>query len=167
MTQDPGQSGQVQADGKTDEKATGGGKQGSGSADEFGMAGTGKRMDSTEAGSLKGLEALMARTESLYVKASLMNLRTESLGDAAHHMQQANDAIAAGLPISQVREYQRRATASLKRAQTELGSGVSGSADEGGGAPAIENVTEGATDEAPATYRTLVNEYFRALNESM
>jgi len=166
-TPDPLQSGQVQSDGEADTKATGGGKLGTGAADGAGMGGGGtKRMDSTAAGSVEGLKYLMAKTEAMHVKASLMNIRTESLGIAAHHASQALDAIAKGLPIGQVKEYQRRAVAALKQAQTELREGVGGSLDSGQNATPLEDVVEGSTDSAPAEYRGLVAEYFRSLNET-
>jgi len=170
ITPEPLQSGQVQADGEADENATGGGKQSSGAADEVGMAGAGtnRRVDSTAQGSMEGLEALMAKTQAIHVKASLLNLRTESLGAAAHHMHQASDAIAAGLPISQVREHQKRVIAALRRARTELSAGAAGSiGDDGIRTTVLEDVVEGGTDNAPANYRELVAEYFRSLSESI
>lgn len=169
ITPEPLQSGQVQADGKADTVATGGGKQGSGSADGQGMAGAGanRRMDSAAKGSVKGLESLMARTEALQVKASLLNMRTESLEDAAHHMRQANDAIAAGLPIRQVREHRRDALGALKQARTELDSGVSGSLGRGRGNAPVEDAVENAAENAPAAYRDMVGEYFKSLSGSL
>jgi len=169
MTTDPLQSGQVQADGEADENATGGGKLGSGAADDVGQAGTGseRRMDSTAQGSLKGLEALMAKTQALHVKASLLNLRTESLGAAAHHMRQANDAIAAGLPISQIREFQNQATAALRRAQAELDAGLGGVLDGDRQTQFLENAVDGGAEEAPANYRDLVAEYYKSLSDTL
>jgi hypothetical protein len=169
ITPDPLQSGQVQADGEADTKATGGGKLGSGSADGVGMSGGGKdrRMDATAQGSLEGLQALMAKTEATYVKASLMNLRSDSLATAAHHLHHAEDAVSAGLPISQVREYERRAVAALKKAQTELGSGVAGSVKEEGQSEVLEDVVDGGTDVVPSNYRDLVSEYYKSLSEAL
>ena len=168
-TPEPLQSGQIQADGDADTKATGGGKLGSGSADDVGMAGNGteKRMDAAGAGSLEGLEALMARTDALYIKASLRNLRTDSLAAAAHHIRQAADAIAEGLPISQVREYQRKAAAALKQAQVELGAGVSASMADDAKALPVEDLVDSGAENVPSSYKDLVAEYFRSLNESL
>ena len=168
-TTDPTQGGQIQADGDADEKATGGGKLGSGAAEEYGMTGKGgdQRMDSTGHGSWEGLASLMAKTEAVHIKASLLNLRTESLGAAAHHMKQADDAIAQGLPIHAVRGHHRRAIQALKAARTELESGVSvgvSSADIG---TSTDKATLGTSDEAPEAYRTLVAEYYRSLSETM
>ena len=166
ITPDPLQSGQIQVDGDADEVATGGGKQGSGAADSQGMSGAGsnRRMDSAAQGSVKGLEALMARTQSIHTKASLMHMRTESLSAAAHHMRQANDAIAAGLPIRQVREHQRRAVTALRQAKTELAAGVSGTLDSGEKIMPLEDTIESGPDNAPEAYRGLVAEYFKSLS---
>jgi hypothetical protein len=168
-TTDPTQSGHVQTEGEADEKATGGGKQGSGASDDYGMTGKGgdQRMDSTGAGSWDGLADLMAKTEAVHIKASLLNLRTESLGAAAHHMKQADDAIAQGLPIHAVRKHHRRALQALKASQTELKAGVSA----GVSSSAIEGspiaATLSSSDEAPEEYRDLVAEYFRSLSETL
>ena len=166
MTDDPTQSGQVQADGEADEVATGGGKLGTGSADEVGMAGKGSagRMDSTAQGSIKGLESLMAKTQALHIKASLLNLRTESLAVAAHHMRQIDDAIARGVPIHAIREHQRRTIAALKKAETELSGAMAGRLSDTAGV-VLDDAVAGATDEAPAEYHELVAEYFKSLSE--
>jgi len=167
-TQDPTQSGQVDLDGEADTKATGGGKQATGKADDYGMAGGTRRMDSTEAGSLAGLEALMAnRAESLYAKASLKNVRVDSLKNAAHHMRQTADAIAKGAPIEQVRELRTRAIVAMKRAKTELGAGPSAAIDDRQLSLALDDVVEGGAEEAPPEYRELVAEYYKSLSESL
>lgn len=169
-TQDPTQSGQVQVDGEADENATGGGKQASGSADEVGMQKEGAtRMDGTGRGSWESIQAMLAKqAQGLYVKASLLNLRTESLSDAAHHMRQAEDAIAEGLPIYQVREFQKRAIMALKQAKAELGgTDFSAALDNASQSTALEDAVEGGTDQAPEKYRDLVAEYFKSLNKSL
>ena len=50
-------------------------------------------------------------------------------GDGIRWMQQAEDAIAKGYPIQQVREFQRNAVTALKKSQTELSGTVMDSAD--------------------------------------
>lgn len=168
QTTEPQQSGQIQADGEADENATGGGKQASGSADEFGMAGQGKRMDSTAPGSLQALQAMMAtRAEVLAIKASALNLRTESLSEAAHHMRQASDAIAKGMPISQVKEFQKRAVAKLKNAATELDGGAIQSVGASTLVTDMDDLVEGQPEEAPPSYRGLVADYFKSLHDSL
>lgn len=169
MTPDPLQSGQVQADGEASENATGGGKQASGAADDVGMSGglASSRMDAAMGGSVDGLRAMMAKADSIYVKASLMNVRTEALGDAAHHIRQANDAIAAGLPSVQVRELQRRAVVALKNAKTSLASGFTDDAIAGPAVDALDDAVEGTVNCAPPEYRELVADYFRSLNDTL
>ena len=168
MTSEPHQDGKVNADGDADTMATGGGKQASGGADAMGIpTKDGVRRDSDSPGNLSALEALMAKTEATYIKASLMNLRSESVGAAAHHMKQAADTIAKGLPIDAVREHHRRAVSALKRARTELSQGVSVGISEEPGDQVVDDAVAGAPDEAPAAYRDLVAEYFRSLNDSL
>lgn len=166
-TQDPTQSGQVDVDGEADAKATGGGKQGSGKADEYGMAGGSHKMESTEGGSMAGLEALMSQCEAMHVKANMKNVKSTSLKLAAHHVRQLKDAIAQGRPLDQVQEYKKQAVASLLRAKTELSSGASMAVDIGSGSSPLDNLIETGSDEAPPQYRDLVNEYYKSLSEGI
>ena len=167
-TQDPTQAGQVDLDGEAETRATGGGKQASGKADEEGMAGGTRRMDSTEAGSVDGLEALMAkRADAMYAKASLKNVRADSLRDAAHHLRQAADAVATGQPIQQVKELRKRAVASLRKARTQLEAGRSATLSDGLSTSLLDGVVDGDADEAPPRYRELVADYYKKLNEAL
>ncbi|MDD5677341.1 MAG: hypothetical protein PHW60_05025 [Kiritimatiellae bacterium] len=166
MTQDAAQSGQVQEDGHSEAKATGGGK-GAGYGDELGMSGSGPRRDSKiKQGSEVGLQAMLKRNaQALYARSELSHVRTGSLDEAILWMQKAEDAIAKGYPIQQVREFQRRAVASLKKTQTELGGAAMESADSAApGAPPLDDQLAGVRDEAPAAYRELVSEYFKSLS---
>lgn len=168
-TQDPTMDGQVYAEGEAQTKATGGGKLGSGKGDDYGMEGEGaRRMDSTEAGSMQGMEALLARkAEKLAFQASLQNVRSASLEKATHHLRQAADAVARGRPIREVAELRQQAAASLRRAATELQSGV-GAEISGSAAPdLLEGAVEGASDAVPAAYKKLLSEYYRNLNENL
>jgi len=113
--QDPLQSGKVDAEGDAKTAATGGGKLASGKADDVGMAGGTKRMDSTEQGSMEGMAALAAKADALYAEASLKNVRVDSLKEAAHHIRQSGDAVAKG-NISQMREFRQMAAKELMRA---------------------------------------------------
>jgi hypothetical protein len=169
ITPEPLQSGQVQADGKADEVATGGGKQASGAADGQGMSGDGsqRRMDATAKGSQKGLESLASKTDSVYMKASLLNLRAGSLADAARHIRQAGEAAAAGLTIRQVREHERQALTALLDARTDLSGGVSAALGNAPRRKPLEDEVASAAENAPAAYRDLVSEYFRSLGESL
>lgn len=166
-TEDPTQSGQVDLDGEADTRATGGGKLGTGKADGQGMSGGVERIDSNEEGSWEGMAALMARqADAIYAKASLKNVRVDSLKAAAHHLRQASDAIARG-DIEQVREYRRMAGASLRRAQAELEAGPTGAMVLEGQAGVLDDVIETGPDQAPPQYRDKVAEYFKALNKAL
>ncbi len=165
-TRDSAQGGQVQEEGHADAKATGGGKS-SGYAEESGMGGAGPRRDAAMEGSDLGLQAMLRRqAESLYAKASLMHVRTGSLEEAVTAMRRVEDALAGGR-IQQVREYQKQAITALKRARSEIDSGLSSEAlpADFTGRPTADQ-TAGVTDEAPEEYRELVSEYFKSLNQA-
>ena len=166
-TEDPTQSGKVDLAGKADTKATGGGKLGTGKADAMGMGGGAERMDSKEAGSAEGMAALMARqADALYAKASMKNVRVDSLKNAAHELKQSADAIAKG-NIEQMREFRKMAISSLSRATTNLAAGPSGAMEAKGTTGALNNVIESGPDQAPPKYRDKVAEYYKALNGAL
>jgi hypothetical protein len=165
-TEDPTQSGQVDLKGEADTKATGGGKLATGKADEVGMSGGAERIDSKEAGSSAGMAALMAKkADAIYAKASMKNVRVDSLKDAAHALRQSADAIAKG-NIEQVREFRKVAAGALNRAQAQLQAGPSGAMSAKGVAGPLDNVIESGPDMAPPQYRDKVAEYYKALNGS-
>ena len=166
-TEDPTQSGKVDLAGEADTKATGGGKLGTGKADAMGMGGGAARMDSKEAGSSEGMAALMARqADAMYAKASMKNVRVDSLKDAAHQLRQAEDAVAKG-DIGQVREFRKMAITSLTRAEAKLSAGPSGAMEAKGSTGALDNVIESGPDQAPPKYRDKVAEYYKALNGAL
>lgn len=165
-TEDPTQSGHVQVDGEADTVATGGGKQASGKADDVGMSGGVRRMDSTEEGSAEGMEALMARhAEDIYAQASLQNVRVDSLKTAAHHLRQANDAIARG-DIERLREHRESAAAELRRARAQLAEAPSGVMDSQVTPQIIQDAVQAGSDHAPSQYRSQVAEYYKLLNQT-
>ncbi len=167
-TQDGSQSGQVQEEDHSKAVATGGGKQ-SGYGDDKGMSGTtGPRRDAMGGqGSVETLEAMLRRdTEAVYGKASLMRVQTGALDEAVRNLRLAEEAAAKGLPISQVREFQRRAAAALVQTRSQWTgayltdwSGGAGRTDLG------DEQTASAAEEAPPEYRELVSKYFKALSE--
>ena len=164
-TEDPTQAGKIDLAGDADTRATGGGKKGSGKADDVGMSGGVKRIDSDEEGSWEGMAALMAKqADTIYAQASLKNIRVDSLKQAAHHLRQAEDAIANG-NIEQMKEFRRLATVALQQAQARLEAGPGGAIHNGGGSAILDDVVEGGSDMAPADFRDQVAEYYRALNE--
>ena len=166
-TEDPTQSGQVDLDGEADTNATGGGKLATGKADSQGMGGGAERFDSNEEGSWEGMAALMARqADAMYAKASLKNVRVDSLKNAAHHLRQAADAIASG-NIQQLDEHRRLAVTSLQRAKAQLDAGPSGAIDMGSKTGLLDDVIESGPDQAPPRYRDRVAEYFKALNDAL
>ena len=158
------QSGKIDLAGKADTKATGGGKLGTGKADGMGMGGGAERVDSKEAGSAEGMAALMARqADALYAKASMKNVRVDSLKDAAHQIRQSGDAIAKG-DIQQMREFRKMAISSLTRAEAKLAAGPSGAMEAKGSTGVLDNMVESGPDQAPPKYRDKVAEYYKALN---
>lgn len=167
-TQDSAQSGEVQEEGHAEAKATGGGKQ-SGFSEVLGMSGTGPRRDTKAgegAGSMAGMQAMLRRNaEALYAKASMLHIRTGSLDEAVEHMRMAEEAMKKGYSIREIREYQRRSIAALKKTQMEL-AGVTSTESIDDGSQAAIQATEvaGASDEAPARYKDLVSEYFKSLS---
>ena len=171
MTQDKAQSGEM---GKIDDseakaKATGGGKL-SGTADEFGMAGSGPRRDSKAAGSDAGMQAMLRKNaDSLYAQATLQHVRTGSLDLAIQHMRTAEDMMRAGRPIQEIREFQQKAQAALRKTQAELEGGVSVEASssqpqDASNKPAPEQKMAGTVDEAPENYQGLVSDYYKAIS---
>lgn len=167
-TQEPTQSGQVDVEGEdVQTKATGGGKLGTGKADEAGMAGGVERMDSMEAGSAEGLEALMAQqADALYAKASMQNVRADALKNAAHHIRQSADAIARG-NIAQLKEHRKMALAALKKAKAQMDEAATGSFNLEPNPSMLDDVVEGGPELAPAKYRDQVAEYYKALSSGL
>jgi hypothetical protein len=166
-TEDPMQSGQIDLAGKADTKATGGGKLGTGKADGMGMSGGAERVDSKEQGSAEGMAALMARqADALYAKASMKNVRVDSLKDAAHNLHQSADAIAKG-DIEQMREYRKMAITSLQKAEANLAAGPNGAMEAKGSTGALDHAVESGPDQAPPKYKDKVAEYYKALNGAL
>ena len=169
MTRDPSQAGQVREEEHREARATGGGKL-SGYGEGAGMSGPGPRRDApTDAPSPLGWQALLRRNaEAAYAQATLRHLRTGRLDEAVDYLRQSERALAAGAPLSQVREFQRRAVAALRETQSDLNAGFCAEQPLEAAAGAAPDLGEGLAatpDEAPAQYRELVAEYFRALSE--
>ncbi len=171
MTQDSAQSGHVEEFSDPDEVdvvATGGGKQ-AGHTEELGMSGDGPRRDAlSQEPSQAGWDAMMRRdAEALYARASLSHVKTGSLDEAIRHLRHAEEAAKHGLPLQQIQEHRRRASAALRRSLTQLGPGIPSDAMElDYSPPHIEDQIAGAAEEAPAIYRDLVSEYFKALGNA-
>jgi len=166
-TQDPIQSGQVDAEGDAKTAATGGGKQASGKADDVGMSGGTKRVDSTEQGSYEGMAAIMAKkADALYAEASQKNIRVDSLKNAAEHIRQSADAIAKG-DIRQMKEHKKMAAAQLMEARAQLKAGPNSAIPVNRTIDMLEGVVESGSDAAPEEFRDKVSEYYKALNGAL
>jgi hypothetical protein len=166
-TEEPMQSVMIYLSGEADTKATGGGKLGTGKADAKGMGGGAERVDSMEPGSNAGMAALMARqADALYAKASMKNVRVDSLKNASHELRQAADAIAKG-NIEQMREFRKMAISSLSRAAANLSISPSSAMEATGTTGALDNMIQSGPDYAPPKYRNKVAEYYKALNSAL
>ncbi|MGI6495617.1 MAG: hypothetical protein ACOX5G_05960 [Kiritimatiellia bacterium] len=167
MTRDSSQAGEVEEEDHREAKATGGGKL-SGYGEEEGMSGLGPRRDSSvNRPSELGRQAMLRRSaETLYARATMNNLRTGRLDEAIRHMRSAEEALEKGLPIQQVREFQRRASVALRETRADLDAGVGArSLGAGSAAKAPDADVASTPDEAPPAYRSLVSDYFKALGE--
>ena len=165
--QDPLQSGKVDAEGEADAVATGGGKLASGKADDVGMSGGPRRMDSTEEGSFEGMAAILAeKADALYAEASMKNVRVDSLKTAAHHIRQAGDAVAKG-NIGQMREFRQMAAKELMQASAQLQAGPNQTIQVNRTIDMLDGVVESGSEAAPPQFRDKVSEYFKALNEAL
>jgi hypothetical protein len=165
-TEEATKSGQVDLKGEADTAATGGGKLGTGKADDVGMSGGVERMDSKEAGSSEGMAALAQKADALYAKASMKNVRVDSLKEAAHHIRQSGEAIAKG-NIKEMKEFQRLAVGELKKSKAKLDAGPTGAIETTRSASGLSNLIESSPDVAPPQYRDKVSDYFKALNEAL
>ena len=165
-TEESTKSGQVDLKGEADTAATGGGKLGTGKADDVGMSGGVERMDSKEAGSSEGMAALAQKADALYAKASMKNVRVDSLKEAAHHIRQSGEAIAKG-NIKEMKEFQRLAVSELKESKAKLDAGPTGAIETTRSASGLNNLIESSPDVAPPQYRDKVSDYFKALNEAL
>ena len=106
------------------------------------------------------------KADTMFAKASMQNVRADSLKDAAHHLRQASDAVAKG-NISQVKEFRKMAIAELRKAKAQIDAAKSGSFYIDQNPSLIEDVVEGGPDLAPPKYRDLVAEYYKSLNKAL
>jgi hypothetical protein len=130
------------------------------------MSGGVERMDSKEAGSSEGMAALAQKAGALYSKASMKNVRVDSLKEAAHHIRQSGEAISKG-NIKEMKEFQRLAVGELKKSKAKLDAGPTGAIETTRSASGLNNLIESSPDVAPPQYRDKVSDYFKALNEAL
>ena len=169
-TRDSTQSGYVEEEDHAEAKATGGGKN-SGYSDTKGMAGTAadeRRQSKVQQAPEQARQADLARmADAVYAQAQLNGLRIPAgFNHAREKMNRAAEAGRAG-NIRQMREFQQRAIQDLILAQANLDAGVSGVSMGAGGddyRPPDAGVAS-TPDEAPAGFRELVSDYFKAIGE--
>jgi len=100
------------------------------------------------------MAALMARqADALYAKASMKNVRVDSLKDAAHDLHQSADALAKG-NIEQMKEYRKMAVSSLQKAEANLSAGPNGSMDAKGSTGALDHAVESGPTRRRRSTRT-------------
>ena len=169
-TRDSSQSGDIEEEGHEEAKATGGGKN-SGYADEKGMAGTeadARRESKVRQADETSMQAELAQiADTIYARAQLSGLRIPAgFNSARENMKRAAEAGKAG-QILQMREFQSRAIQELSRARSSFDGGFSdktmGANADSGRSPDA-NVASNP-DEAPAEYRQMVSDYFKAIGE--
>ena len=168
-TQDSNQSGDVEEEGHSDAVATGGGKN-SGYSQDKGMEGgegATRRDTKVEADSAESTRAQLTRNaEAVYAQAQLNNLRTFDLKKYIAYSKQLDLLQKQKASPAMIAELHKKALQALSTTYTSLENGVS-SSDMG----AVSNTETGdeavaaSPDEAPAEYRGMVSDYFKAIGE--
>jgi hypothetical protein len=168
-TQDSNQSGDVEEEGHSDAVATGGGKN-SGYSQDKGMEGgegATRRDTKLEADSAESTRAQLTRNaEAVYAQAQLNNLRTFGLKKYIAFSKQIDLLQKQNASPALIAELHKKAMQALSTTYTSLENGI-GSADMGA-AHNTENADEAVAaspDEAPAEYRALVSDYFKAIGD--
>ena len=170
-TQDSNQSGDVEEEGHTDTTATGGGKN-SGYSDEKGMEGNenSTRRDTKVTGdsSPESTRAQMTRNmETVYSLAQINDLKTFNLKKAIEYSKQLESLLKQNASPAMIAELHKKVKRELEITKTHLEAGISGG-DMGAISDADAFADEGTAaspDDAPAEYREMVSEYFKALGE--
>ncbi len=168
-TQDSNQSGDVEEEGHSDAVATGGGKN-SGYSQDKGMEGgegATRRDSKVDADSAESTRAQLTRNaEAVYAQAQLNNLRTYDLKKYIQFSKQLDLLQKQNASPALIAELHKRAIQSLTTTYTSLENGVS-SADMGASTTTqtADAAVAASPDEAPAEYRDLVSDYFKAIGE--
>ncbi len=168
-TQDSNQSGDVEEEGHSDAVATGGGKN-SGYSQDKGMEGgegATRRDSKIQESKVDNTRAQLTRNaEAVYAQAQLNNLRTYDLKKYIAFSKQIDILQKQNASPAMIAELHKKAMMALTATYTSLESGVS-SSDMG----AVSNTESGdetvaaSPDEAPAEYRDMVSDYFKAIGE--
>jgi hypothetical protein len=168
-TQDASQSGDVEEEGHSDAVATGGGKN-SGYSQNKGMEGgkgATRRDTKVQADSPESTRAQLTRNaEAVYGEAQLNNLRTYDLKKYIEFSKQLDILQKQHASPAMIAELHKRAVKALSTTYTSLESGVS-SSDMGAtsNTEAGDSAVAASPDEAPAEYREMVSDYFKAIGE--
>jgi hypothetical protein len=168
-TQDSNQSGDVEEEGHSDAVATGGGKN-SGYSQDRGMEGgegATRRDTKVAADSPESTRAQLTRNaEAIYAQAQLSNLKTYDLKKYIQFSKQIDLLQKQNASPAMILELHKKALRALTTTYTSIESGVS-SQDMGaaGGGRDDAEVVASTPDEAPAEYREMVSDYFKAIGE--
>jgi hypothetical protein len=168
-TQDSNQSGDVEEEGHSDAVATGGGKN-SGYSQDKGMEGgegSTRRDTKVEGDSAESTRAQLTRNaEAVYAQAQLSNLKTYDLKKYISFSKQIDILKKQNASPAMIAELHKKAMQALTSTYTSLESGVSNS-DMGatGGTESAEDAVAASPDEAPAEYREMVSDYFKAIGD--
>lgn len=170
-TQDSNQSGDVEEEGHTKETSTGGGKN-SGYAEEKGMEGnesSTRRDTKVEGESTPEMtrSQLTRNAEATYAKAQLNNLKTYNLKKYIEFSKQLERLEKQNASPAMIAELTKKARRELEIMMTHMEAGIS-NADMGATSDTeglMDDGTAASPDEAPAEYREMVSDYFKALGE--
>lgn len=168
-TQDSNQSGDVEEEGHSDAVATGGGKN-SGYSQDKGMEGgegATRRDSKVDEAKAENTRAQMTRNaEAVYAQAQLNNLRTYDLKKYIAFSKQLEVMQKQNASPAMIAELHKRAMMALSTTFTSLENGVS-SSDMGAtsNTEAGDEAVAASPDEAPAEYREMVSDYFKAIGD--
>ncbi len=168
-TQDSNQSGDVEEEGHSDAVATGGGKN-SGYSQDKGMEGgegATRRDSKVDEAKAENTRAQMTRNaEAVYAQAQLNNLRTYDLKKYIAFSKQLEVMQKQNASPAMIAELHKRAMQSLSTTYTSLENGIS-SSDMGAtsNTEAGDEAVAASPDEAPAEYREMVSDYFKAIGD--
>ncbi len=168
-TQDSNQSGDVEEEGHSDAVATGGGKN-SGYSQDKGMEGgegatrRDSKVDEAKADNTRA--QLTRNAEAVYAQAQLNNLRTYDLKKYIAFSKQLEVMKKQNASPAMIAELHKRAMQALSTTYTSLENGVSTS-DMGAtsNTEAGDEAVAASPDEAPAEYREMVSDYFKAIGD--
>lgn len=168
-TQDSNQSGDVEEEGHSDAVATGGGKN-SGYSQNRGMeGGEGSTRRDTKVTASEGATTrsqLTRNAEAAYAQAQLNNLKTYDLKRYIQFSRQIQMLEKQNASPAMIAELHKKAVKALTATYSSLENGVA--AGDMGAVSATESDEEGVAaspDEAPAEYREMVSDYFKAIGE--